>query len=80
MASQALVSHASETIGGQAVVASALEGSVITDGRHCLTHGSSLSNWIVEVITMTYKKAQKLLPGGISCHFNKGCVYNLGCF
>lgn len=27
-----------------------------------------LSNWVVDVITMAYKKAQKPLPGSVSCH------------
>lgn len=30
-----------------------------------------LSNWIVEVITMAYKKTQKPLPGAVSCHFTR---------
>lgn len=42
MSSQALGSHASETIGGQAIATSALEESVLTDGLHCLAPGPSL--------------------------------------
>lgn len=39
----------------------------------CARKGAAVSkqrllNWIVEVITMAYKKAQKPLPEGISCH------------
>lgn len=29
---------------------------------------SRLSNWIVEVITLAYRRAQRPLPGSISCH------------
>ncbi len=41
--SQALVSHAFESFGGQAVATSASEGSVVTDGRYCLAPGPSSS-------------------------------------
>ncbi len=43
MASQALVSHAFESFGGQAMATSASEGSVVTDGRCCLASGPSSS-------------------------------------
>lgn len=43
MASQALVFHVSETIGGQNMAGSALEEPVITDGWHCVAPGPSSS-------------------------------------
>ncbi len=39
-----------------------------------------LSNWVVEVITVAYKKAQKPLPGSVSCHSTRSVLTSRAAF